>query len=205
MVVGMPPPTRVVPRQERSAASVEQLVAAAERVIDRVGATATTTALVAAEAGVSIGRVYYWFPDASSLVTEVADRAATRLESALGDVAEEVRWVPVELALRRVVEELSAAIWTHPGLADLLRPGRAGALAADGGRLRAAVSHVVERAVVGRARTVPVADRPLVTAVVVEIVAALVTASLRADPAVGLRLEHELQRAIGAYLALSSA
>jgi AcrR family transcriptional regulator len=191
-----------VPRQERSSASVERLVEAAERVIDRVGAAGTTTALVAAEAGVSIGRVYYWFPDASSLVGEVADRAATRLEAALADVAGVARAVPAELALRRIVDELSAAVWVHPGVADLLRSGRGGAASPDGGRVRDALTGLVESAMVARARSVAASDRALVTLVLVELMVALVTAALQSDPGLGMRLERELHRVVGAYLGL---
>jgi AcrR family transcriptional regulator len=191
---------RVVPRQQRSTASIEALVDAAERVIDRVGSSGLTTALVAAEAGVSVGRVYYWFEDASALVRAVAERAAGRVAARLADVGEGARTVTVELALRRVVEELVAAVWLHPGVVSLLVSGRGGAGAPDGGVLRDALVGSIDAVVVGRVRGLAEVRRPAVSVVVVESLVAVVAAALTAEPALGMRLEHEVVEALSAYL-----
>lgn len=54
---------RTPPRQARSAATVKKILDAANALFDRQGLTATTTTAIAAEAGVSVGSLYHFFPD----------------------------------------------------------------------------------------------------------------------------------------------
>jgi hypothetical protein len=68
--------------------------------------------------------------------------------------------------------------------------------------VRDALTGLVESAVVARARSVAASDRALVTLVLVELMVALVTAALQSDPGLGMRLERELHRVVGAYLGL---
>ena len=61
----------------------EQLVAAASRVIHERGAAATTLALVAAEAKVPLGNVYYYFKTKEELVEAVVRARTAELEAFL--------------------------------------------------------------------------------------------------------------------------
>ena len=69
------------PRQIRSAETVDRILGAAARIFDERGYRATTTNHVAAEAGVSIGSLYQYFPNKDALLVALA-------EHHLGDAAE---------------------------------------------------------------------------------------------------------------------
>lgn len=65
---------RKQPQQERSREMVERLVGAARTVVERDGYEAFSTNKVAAQAGVSPGSLYQYFPDKHALVAAVLDR-----------------------------------------------------------------------------------------------------------------------------------
>lgn len=65
---------RKAPRQRRSQQTVDRIVEAAARVFDEAGYLSTTTNEVAAEAGVSIGSLYQYFPNKDALLIEIARR-----------------------------------------------------------------------------------------------------------------------------------
>lgn len=81
---------RKVPQQARSRATVERLRSAARVVLERDGYEGFSTNRVAAEADVSIGSLYQYFPDKLALaeavierwVDEVGDRVAGSLAAA---------------------------------------------------------------------------------------------------------------------------
>jgi AcrR family transcriptional regulator len=62
------------PRQLRSTETVERILAAAARIFDERGYHATTTNHVAAEAGVSIGSLYQYFPNKDALLVALAEQ-----------------------------------------------------------------------------------------------------------------------------------
>lgn len=70
---------RTAPRQRRSQQSIEAILDAAEHLIHRQGQVAFTANELAVAAKMSIGRVYYWFPDMPSVVNALAERAGERL------------------------------------------------------------------------------------------------------------------------------
>jgi AcrR family transcriptional regulator len=70
-------------RRRAKAATSEDLVAAAARVIAREGIPATTTRKIADEAGVPLGTVHYWFADKAALLEEVVRDVTGRLEKAV--------------------------------------------------------------------------------------------------------------------------
>jgi len=84
--------TRAVPRQARSARSIDQILDAAQRVAARHGVQALSTISVAAEAGVSVGKVYYWFEDKQALIEAVESRTQDEftvfLEATLAEAVE---------------------------------------------------------------------------------------------------------------------
>ena len=75
--------TRTAPRQARSAKSLDLILDAAERLLHERGVVETSTVDVAAAAGVSVGRLYYWFPDKDAVVRAVLARAEHRLRTLL--------------------------------------------------------------------------------------------------------------------------
>lgn len=95
---------RNAPMQARSRAKVEALLEATQRVLVRDGPAGLTTPAIAAEAGVSVGALYHFFPNKEALVLALYE---TRLEQVRGLVEEPIDrtgdWrVDVERWLRRI-------------------------------------------------------------------------------------------------------
>lgn len=66
--------SRRTPQQQRSRERVERILTVAKALISRVGSDAMKMGEVAAEAGISIGSLYQYFPDKSSIIAALADR-----------------------------------------------------------------------------------------------------------------------------------
>ncbi|MCM3849866.1 TetR/AcrR family transcriptional regulator [Pseudonocardia sp. DR1-2] len=69
------------PRQERSRAMVERIVAAGRDVLVTRGYDGASTNRIAAAAGVSPGSLYQYFPDKDAVLTEVLDRYLDAMEA----------------------------------------------------------------------------------------------------------------------------
>ena len=69
--------------QERSAARVQRMLDAAAALLDEVGYDATTTSLIAARAGVSVGSLYQFFPDRRAVLQALAVRSFERFAGVL--------------------------------------------------------------------------------------------------------------------------
>ncbi|GAC68120.1 TetR/AcrR family transcriptional regulator [Gordonia soli] len=89
---------RKQPAQQRSRFTVDVILEAATRILDRPGTTLDgigddgfTTNRVAEEAGVSVGSLYQYFPDKQSIIEEIARRhlasASARMIDLLDDVS----------------------------------------------------------------------------------------------------------------------
>lgn len=77
---------RTAPRQRRSQQSIDSILDAAERLIHEQGQVAFTANELAVAAKMSIGRVYYWFPDIPAVVAALAVRAGERLAAIYAEV-----------------------------------------------------------------------------------------------------------------------
>jgi AcrR family transcriptional regulator len=117
--------------QARSRATVDALVEATARILVRDGFDLASTNRIAAEAGVSIGSLYQYFPSKEALVAAVVERHNRDLmqvvQAALAKVARE----PIELGMRRLVAAAVEAHRIDPALHRVLaeQTPRAGALA----------------------------------------------------------------------------
>jgi AcrR family transcriptional regulator len=76
---------RKLPRQRRSVETVDRILDAAARIFDERGYRATTTNHVAAEAGVSIGSVYQYFPNKDALLVALAERHLDEVADRFGE------------------------------------------------------------------------------------------------------------------------
>ena len=113
-----PPNPRRRPAQDRSRHTVDCILEGAARVFDREGLDATTNR-IAAEAGVSVGSLYEYFPDKSALLHALAKR---HIDGARGMIdAAALRWSTekpssaelIEQALALVLREHEAHPSTH--------------------------------------------------------------------------------------------
>jgi AcrR family transcriptional regulator len=91
------------PSQERSRATVDALVEATARILVRESFDRASTNRIAEEAGVSIGSLYQYFPSKEALVGAVIDRHKEELMRFARGTLEEVRSLPVEAAVRKLV------------------------------------------------------------------------------------------------------
>ena len=119
------------PQQDRSRRTVDRILAAADRLIAEQGSSATTTA-IAAEAGVSVGALYRFFPDKHAVGQALADRyleAATERFSVIINDVDALGDVPA--ALRSVIVVAADLALEHPGyyrLTNERRPDEAGSV-----------------------------------------------------------------------------
>lgn len=93
---------RKSPRQQRSRATVEKILAGAAQVFAEEGYAATTDR-IASRGGVSVGSVYQYFPNKEALLLELAQRhlrdSAVRLEQVLRPGRPSAQWLPEAVSL----------------------------------------------------------------------------------------------------------
>jgi AcrR family transcriptional regulator len=89
--------------QKRSRATVEALIEATARILVKAGFDKASTNRIAAEAGVSIGSLYQYFPSKEALVGAVMDRHQRELMQVVRGVLPQVASLPMQQALRKLV------------------------------------------------------------------------------------------------------
>jgi AcrR family transcriptional regulator len=92
------------PRQERSRATVETILAATARVLVKKGFDGLTTNAVAEAAGVSIGSLYQYFPSKEALVAALIEQHIEEMNSAILHELTRVAQLPMAQAVRAVIE-----------------------------------------------------------------------------------------------------
>ena len=79
------------PRQRRSQETVDRILDAAARIFGTEGYQRTTTNHIAAEAEISIGSLYQYFPNKDALLVALADRHLDEASTALAGIAAGLR------------------------------------------------------------------------------------------------------------------
>ena len=109
------------PRQDRSKATVDAILAATAQVLVKDGYDRTSTNRVAERAGVSVGSVYQYFPNKEALVGELVDRYSREiLDLLLGELAT-LASHPPEIVAPRLVATMVRIKQQDPLLARVLR------------------------------------------------------------------------------------
>jgi AcrR family transcriptional regulator len=93
---------RKTPLQERSTQVVDDILEAAIRVLIREGGARFTTVRVAEEAGVSVGSLYQYFPNKTSLLFRLQADEWTDTWSVLEEILDDEAYAPLD-RLRRMV------------------------------------------------------------------------------------------------------
>jgi AcrR family transcriptional regulator len=101
---------RKAPSQGRAEATVESILAAAAQILTGEGWEAVNTNRVAAEAGVSIGSLYQYFPGRDAILAELGRRHAFQVVEVTRDALERTKNQPLAGAIR---EAIRAAIRLH--------------------------------------------------------------------------------------------
>ncbi len=108
------------PTQARSRATVEVLVQATTRVLLKEGYAACTTNKVAAEAGVSIGSLYQYFPNKEALVLAAMGAHQERLKSAMAVRLAELTTADLGTAVGEMIRAMLEVRWLQPKLQRVL-------------------------------------------------------------------------------------
>lgn len=93
---------RKAPRQQRSIATVDAIVQAMTRVLLKDGWEGASTNRVAAEAGVSVGSLYQYFPSKEALVLAVMEKHANAMTERMQARMMELAGASIEDAAREV-------------------------------------------------------------------------------------------------------
>jgi len=121
MTGSTPEPLRRAPTQKRARDRVERILDAADRLLAEEGAEALGTKQVAAAAGISIGSLYFWFPDKESIAEELALRYWSELGDLVAGVAEATETGELEDPVGEVLDALAAGFRARPGFLAVRR------------------------------------------------------------------------------------
>ncbi|MEJ7602040.1 MAG: TetR/AcrR family transcriptional regulator [Kofleriaceae bacterium] len=108
------------PRQARSRATVDTIMAASARILVKRGFDGFTTNEVAEVAGVSIGSLYQYFPNKEALVAALIERHVEEMNSAILSELTRVAQLPMGRAVRAVIELTIRAHAIEPELHRVL-------------------------------------------------------------------------------------
>jgi AcrR family transcriptional regulator len=103
-------------QQERSRVTRERLLAAAERVFAEKGYDGAKLADIAAEAGVSVGAVYFRFKDKDALFQAIAETFTEETRARLDQFVLAGQSTAAEEVIRNFVARTAANMRTHRGL-----------------------------------------------------------------------------------------
>ncbi len=136
------------PRQERSKATVDTILAATARVLVKKGFDGLTTNSVAEQAGVSIGSLYQYFPSKEALVAALIEQHIDQMNAAILHELTRVAQLPMAQAVRAVIELTIRAHSIEPELHRVLteqvpRVGRLARLAEADSICRRMVSGIL--------------------------------------------------------------
>lgn len=187
---------RTEPRQRRSQQSIDAILDAAERLIHEDGQVSFTAAELAAGAEMSIGRVYYWFPDIPSVVAALVERIVDRMVGVFGAALLSEVGTSTPLLIQRVVGALCDHIDRNPATVALSLTGGA---RSQGGPLFHSLVEMVGPVVVDRVPDIPEEEVVFVATTAVSITLGMLHAYTRAgDRRVLLR--QELVYVLSAWL-----
>jgi AcrR family transcriptional regulator len=102
-----PKKPRRQPRQRRSEHLVRAILEAAFQILEREGIAALTTNHVAERAGVSVGSLYYYFPDKEAILDALFEHVIERREAEIRQMRGRVylQALPPKVALRELIRQ----------------------------------------------------------------------------------------------------
>lgn len=107
---------RKQPVQPRARATVEAILSAAAAILEKDGPTRLTTNAVAAQAGVSIGSLYQYFPNKQALTAALIERSSGSLEKSVLQAGRDAKTMLFEAGLRLLVRSIVRHQLDRPGL-----------------------------------------------------------------------------------------
>ena len=107
---------RKQPVQPRAQATVEAILSAAAGILERDGPARLTTNAVAAQAGVSIGSLYQYFPNKQALTAALIARSGNDLDRSLSQAGRDAKPMLFEGGLRLLVRSVVKHQLDRPAL-----------------------------------------------------------------------------------------
>ncbi len=198
-------PAQRTRRQARGERRMAQILDAAARVFARIGYEKATTNAIAAEAGISPGSLYQFFPNKEAIAQGLADRFVTDLAAAHRAAFESTDLVAVDLdvLIDRVVDPIVAFNVANPGFKALFaRPDMPAGLARAAQPIQAALLGRVEAVLAARAPALSAAERTRSARVLIQIFQAMTPLITAAPTDVERAAEvRELKKVLRGYLA----
>jgi AcrR family transcriptional regulator len=105
-----PKTPRKRPSQERSRVTVDAILEATTRILQKEGYEAASTNRIAREAGVSVGSFYQYFPTREAVMADLADRQADKMLGLLARELATLSMAPLEEAIRIVVKTVCETV-----------------------------------------------------------------------------------------------
>lgn len=189
---------RTAPRQRRSQQSIDAILDAAEHLIHEQGQVVFTANELALAAHMSIGRVYYWFPDMPSVVNALAERAAQRLGVLFEGLLAYDHSAPTPLILAETVATLCRHIDENPSTVALCLSGN-GPLD-YGASMRESIVAIAAALLRERIPDIDDAEVELVSRTAVGIALGMLHAYLNADAERRAFIQQELVYVLSSWL-----
>ena len=114
------PDLRKKPKQGRSKATVDAVLEAAARILERDGIGAVNTNAVAELAGVSVGSLYQYFPDKEAIFAELIRRERAKLRQDVAAALEDTKTRSFEATIGRLLDAAIVHQLDRPGLSRSL-------------------------------------------------------------------------------------
>ncbi len=187
---------RTEPRQRRSRQSIDAILDAAERLIHHDGQVSFTAAELAHGADMSIGRVYYWFPDIAAVVAALVERSMQRMVQVFATALAGEQQATTPIMVQRVVGALCDHVDRNPATVALALTGGAHG---QGESLQLSLVEMVSQVVRDRVPDVPDGEVELVSRTVVGITLGMLHGYTRAGGHKAM-LRQELVYVLSAWL-----
>lgn len=161
---------RASPQQDRSRATVEKILAAADVEFAARGSAGVTTTQIAERAGVSVGALYRFFPDKQAVAAALAERYLHDAQARFGPLLAQIEGIDaVPDGLRPIVEAAAELALAHPGYYQLTREIIPGAAGSVGDLVRSTIVDEFDE-LIGRVGTIDSQRRRVMITLVVETV-----------------------------------
>jgi len=188
---------RTEPRQRRSQQSIDAILDAAQQLIYRHGQVSFTANELAIAANMSIGRVYYWFPDIPSVVSALAERSSDRMYDEFATLVERERTTTTPALIRRTVDSLSEFIERNPATPALCLTGGADGY---GKELYQRLTDLVAGVVLDRVEDVPEAEAAFVARTAVGVLLGMLNSYTRAPAQDKENIRQELAYVLSSWI-----
>ncbi|MFI9504429.1 TetR/AcrR family transcriptional regulator [Nocardia sp. NPDC052566] len=162
------PPSRRAPVQRRSRARVEQILWAAQALLDEGGTAVVTTRAIADRAEIPVASVYQYFGNREAVLTELAARQVDRLDEEMARKLATVDATTLPAAVDQIVAMHGAHYRAHPEIVAIYYTNRAAGAPLDGREHRRRLAGMVHALLLDRNLLRP-GTAPLITEVAVEL------------------------------------